>query len=212
VPFWDADDLQDGVNEALRVWAMLTGAWRKTVVVPTVPQDPVVPIPGTITYATRISWRGYQLEPTTLRDLDFGRVRWQTENTASGGRVPRKVTCWAPMGLSLVAIWPSDATGGDPLEVSGVVALDEVGVGDSIDIGEEDLHVLAGFVLHICAFKEGGSRWQGTQTFRQEMMRAAAKRNDRLLRSKWFRRSMGLDRRHRAVAAGMEIAGGISGN
>lgn len=207
VPFWTLADAKDAINEALRVWAMLTGAWKQRVVVPTIPNDPFISLPGLLTYRMRLEWAGYPLSSSSLSDLDNGRIDWQTETTASGGDVPATVQLWAPAGLTLLVIWPADAVGGNPLVVDGLSVLDEVDVGSTIDLGDEDFHVLVGYALHVCAFREGGPRWRATQNYYQDFLMAAGQRNDALRRLAWYRRLMGLDRR---PLAAQPAAGGSS--
>jgi len=208
VPFWTATEATRALNEALRVWNMLTGEWKARVVVPMVPYDPWVPLPGTIVFGFRCSWRSRPLVPTTLASLDDGVPSWRTDSTASGGRVPSRPITWAPAGLSLLAVWPSDAVGGDVLACDGIAQTPVLAApADVLDLGDETLNVLLGYALHHLAFKEGGPRFAATIPLYQAFLKAALERNAELGESRLFRRHAGLDLR----PAGARVEGAADG-
>lgn len=198
VPFWTATESTFALNEAFRIWNMLTGVWKgsATVVTPTVSPSPWLAVPSGIMYPIRMTWAstGYSLGRSSIGDLDNGRVNWEAENTATGGSVPNKVKVFAPAGLTLFAIWPYDAVGGNRINVEGVVYAPQlVNPTDTVDINNDSLQPILGYALHYAAFKEGGARWAATQGYYKEFLLAAMDQNDRLATSALFRKAAGLD-------------------
>src|SRR3972149_3577940 len=164
VPFWTGEEARLAINEALRVWSGLTGMWRQRLTLPTVPNDPWLPIPGTLVLRTRVELGGMALQRVSLAQLQYARAAWQSETTASGGGVPTSVKVWAAAGLSLIAFWPADAAGNTSILVDGVAQTPVlVNGGDYIDLGDEELGVLLGFALHLLAFKAPDQVFQSTQ-------------------------------------------------
>lgn len=194
--FWTADEARLAINEALRLWNLLTGRWRRRVTVTILPADVRVSLPSTLTYGMRVRTPdGLPLNPTSLTELDLAQPQWRQERTTDGGGIPTRPTDWAPESLTSIVIWPTTLAGGT-LEIDGVadtpVLVDDA---DWVDLGDEHLIPLADFALHVLAFKEGGPRWAATRPAWTGLLQAAAQENTRLKASQVFRRIAGLDRR-----------------
>lgn len=198
--FWRDTEVNQLIQEALRVWNTLTGYWRTRVATEkTVANQVWYTVPGTITSAMRMEWNGKPLAPTSLYDLDFGRPNWEGETTTSGGSVPSEPQMWTPAGLTLVAIWPADAVAQDSLVYDGVAATPILSVDDAyIDIGREELTYLLDYIQHIAVFKEGGAEFEATLPLMQEFLQGAAEKNAQLRANARFREWMGIHTDERA--------------
>jgi hypothetical protein len=193
----DRTDESLAINEALRLWNLLTGRWRRTIQLAVVANQIEYTLPSTMTYSMRVALGTIPVHPTSYLELDLARPTWRTETTASGGGVPTAITLWAPLSLKQIAVWPADALGApQPLIVEGVsdtpVLLQDA---DTVDLGEEDQDDLVEFALHVVAFKEGGPRWRATRPALVTLLQAAAQENGRLKANQAFRRYAGLDLR-----------------
>jgi len=195
--FWSAEEARLALNEALRLWNLLTGRWRRTILLSTVINQIEYTLPSTLTYGMRVAYQTSPLQPSNYWDLDLGRPAWRNETTTSGGDVPTVPTLWAPLSLTQIGIWPADAAAVvNALSVDGVsdtpVLLQDA---DTVDLGEEDQDYLVDFALHVVAFKEAGPRWRATVPFFRGLLQAAAEENGRLKANQAFRRYAGLDQR-----------------
>ena len=196
--FWTPEEARLGMNEALRDWNLLTGAWRRRITLSTAAATPEVDLAATLTFAMRVRLStGQPLHPASIAELDLGNPQWRLQTTASGGSVPTAPLFWAPVSLTQIAIWPSTAgVGVNNLLVDGVAATPVlVELGDTVDIGDEELDILVDYAVHCVAFKEGGPRWKATKPFFQTFLQAAAERNSLLKTKQAFRRIAGLDRK-----------------
>lgn len=203
VVFWTPEEARIALNEALRDWNLLTGRWRRRILLSPlapvlgVPQTDLA-LPATMVYGMRLALvTGQPLHPSSILELDLARPSWRSETTTSGGDVPTRPRIWAPISLRQIAIWPASAV----LLTNGIAA-DGVAntpvlveLGDTVDIGEEVVDVLLDMALHNAAFKEGGPRWRATLGSFQAFLVAAAAENGLLKTNQKFRRWAGLDRR-----------------
>lgn len=193
VPYWTEAEGTLAINEALRVWSMLTGVWKERVSVSTT-TSPWLAVPSPLYYNVRMQFAGAPLGRSSVGDLDNGRPGWEIESTTTGGDVPTTPKMFAPAGLQLFAIWPADASGSNTVEVDGVVEAPTLSaLTDYIDINNASIQPILGYALHYLAFKEGGVRWAATQKYYKEFLLAAVDQNDRLATSALFRKAMGLD-------------------
>lgn len=193
-PFWVPAQKIAAINEALRVWNMLTGMWKAPVTLPTTAGTVWYSVPSTMVYDTRMEFNGRPMDPESLNGMDNGRDGWEGESTVTGSDVPTRPTLWIPAGLNLFAIWPRDAVGGNSLLLDGVRRTPVLSAdADFIDIGQAELDALLGECVHILAFSEAGQRWAATQQLHKNFLIAAAEQNARLNASVFFRNAMGLD-------------------
>lgn len=190
VPFYDTEDLDRAINEALRLWNAITGYWRVRITAVSAPSDPLLPIPGTLVQRTQITYQGRTFgPPVSLEELSKLQPNWWLERTDSGGAVPTRPTLWAPIGLSLVAIWPAPASGNAHFDVDGIrqtpVLTDPA---DFVDIGDEEISILLGYAIHAASVKAGAVFVERTKKYRLQFLAAAALRNGRMLSQQWYRK------------------------
>jgi hypothetical protein len=203
VVFWTPEEARLAVNETLRDWNLLTGRWRRRLLLSTV--APVAGVPtveyplgATMTYGMRVALvSGPPLIPSSIFEFDLGRPTWRNETVTTGGDVPTRPILWAPVSLQRIAIWPATATAGvSDLLVDGVantpVLVEDA---DLIDCGEEIVDLLTDYAVHVLAFKEAGPRWRATTPFFQAFLQAAAVENELLKTNQKYKRFAGLDRR-----------------
>jgi hypothetical protein len=194
-PYWVTEEATLALNEGLQTWNLLTGRWKRRVILETA----VAPayawdygLPDAITYRTRVTFNGAPLTPSAIGDLNMGRPSWQTETTLTGGDVPDRPTVWVPVSLQLIYIWPADGVGHNALTIDGVADTPVlVNPGDYVDLGEDDLSVLLGFALHVASFKKGGPWFAATFPYYQAFLKAAAAENQIITTALFYRRAMG---------------------
>lgn len=193
VPFWTEAEAGLAINEALLLWGLLTGRWKRRVQIATTAGNFDYGLPASLVFNMRVAWNEQPLSPASLEDFDNGRPNWRIETTASGGDVPTQPTLWAPVSLALIYIWPADADGHNSLTVDGVSATPQLVLdADYVDLAEADLSVLLGCALHLVGFKKGGPWFQATLPYFVAFLRAAAEENSLITTSQAYRRFMGL--------------------
>lgn len=193
VPFWTSDEATLAINESLRMWNLLTGMWKQTIVVTTAEGDQFVTIPGTITYNMRAMFNGRGLEPASLMEMDSGYPNWEGQLTSDGGSVPTTVKQWIPIGLNLIAIWPGDGVGQNSLTIDGVSSTPIlVGDDDFVDVPPSEINTLLGYALHVASFKDL-ARWPLTYEYYKNFVKAAGSYNSKLSASALYRQILGLD-------------------
>lgn len=192
--FWSDSQATDAINEALLTYGMLTGRWKRRVLLSTTARQYELALPTTMVYRMRLAWNNYPLSPTTLEGLDLGRPNWRQETVEDGGSVPSRPTLWAPVSLMLVYIWPMDVSNHNSFLVDGVSATPTLTAdGDYVDLAEADVSVLLGFALHVLTFKKGGPAFAATQPLFKAFLEAAAVENSLITTSAWYRKFAGLD-------------------
>lgn len=193
--FWTAEEARLAINEALRIYSLLTGFWKRRVPpIPTVANQVFYFVPGALTVNLRMTFNLLNMTIGSLSEYDNGCPNWQSETTASGGDVPTRPMAYIPVGLTQFAIWPADAAGGGSLLLDGVAATPVlIAPTDYLDLGQEEITILLGEALHIVAFKERGPRWAATAVKHQAFLAACADRNKRLATNAYFRKFLGLD-------------------
>jgi hypothetical protein len=200
VPFWTAEEARLAINEGLRIWNLLVAQWKGRVVVPTVANQVWYQTPAGILFPLRMDIGTTPLVQTTFYDMDLGEPNWEAETTATGGSVPGTVTLWIPAGFTLFAIWPADPTGALQLSVDGIVPAPILVLPtDFLDLGDEEVHVLLGYALHVLAFKVGGPVFTDTFPLYKAFIAHAAMKNDRLLQVKAFRQLLGIQSKQDSV-------------
>ena len=189
-PFWTADQSRRAINEALRIWNVLTGTWRARFTYPTVPSAPYMPLSGGVVKAIRVSLAGATLDPGSIDGFDMGLPNWEG--------VPGTPRYWAPVSLTLIALAPPPAFGlaGANAVVVDVIAPAPilVNAGDFLDLGSEELSTLLGYALHVLAQSQGLEALKATHPLYLAFFRAAALRNAVLSASSFYRGLLGLDR------------------
>jgi hypothetical protein len=187
-PFWTQPEQTALINESLRTWSCLTGQWKQRVLLTTQPNLPYYSLAGSLTFGMHLEFGSTSLIQSSVINWDKGYPYWEGRPDPNG---PQE---WAPIGISLIAIRPTDAVGGRTIVVDGVAAAPIlVKPTDFIDIGDEEFSALVGYQQYLAAFKEGGEEFQSALPLHTAFLKAAATKNEKLLSSALFRRSMGLD-------------------
>jgi hypothetical protein len=197
VVFWTPEEARLAINEALRDWNLLTGRWRTRVTLPVTAGVPEVPLPSALTYGMRVTTdTGWPLIPSSISELDLGQPTWRSQIACRPG-APIRPTVWAPVSLTLIAIWPSfPCTLPAALIADGVLRTPVLTLPtDVVDLGEEIVDIVTDMALHVAAFKEAGDRWRATRPYFEAFLRAAAEENSLLKTHQAYRRYAGLDRR-----------------
>lgn len=83
-PFWTTDEAKAAINEALLTWGMLTGRWKRRVVLETTANTHELALPSTLVYRARVLFNGKPLDVDSRFGLDHARPNWRRETTASG--------------------------------------------------------------------------------------------------------------------------------
>jgi len=179
VPFWTVVDADLAINDALRVWAVLTGYWRYTASATQVGNDPWITLAAPLAQGVRLSVGNYALEPTTLEGLDHGSPVWQSARGTPA--------VWAPVDLQTIVVAPASA-------VNLLIAVDGlretpvlIAPGDFVQLGAEEQSAVLDYALHAAAFKMGAVFLQATQPHYDRFAYAAGLRNGQLLESLAFR-------------------------
>ena len=187
--FFRTDEATRILQEAFRIFNCLTGFWRDRIDMGfTVAGQHWYSVPTGLTYIYRVEVNQVVMQATTLYDLDYGQMTWETE-TATGTDLPQ---AFAPAGVNLFALWPASSGGGESLIVEGVTPaplLTNVGF---VNLGQDELESILDEALHIAQFKEGGQEFEASQEVHKEFLREAAERNGVLMTSAKFRGWMGL--------------------
>lgn len=184
-PFWTDADANNAINHALRVWNLLTSYWRRRIVVPNQPNDPLVSIPGTLVQQTAITWQGRSMVGVSVEELHLLAPNWWHARAGDSGH-PSRPLFWAPAGLNLIEIYPASAAQGS-LEVDGVRATPVLTTdGALVDIGPEELDTLVGYMLHVVALKAGAAFLERTKPQLEAFIQAAATRNHLLKLTRWY--------------------------
>lgn len=208
-PFWTTEEARLALNEALSFWQLLTGYWYAAEDVQILAGDPFFATSAAILFRTRVTYQGLPLADSSLTDLFRGRPNWWTETTADGGDVPTRPTVWAPMSLTLLAVWPQPA-GIATLTVQGLSRTPVLAAeADPVDIEDGIVDHILGYALHVLTFKEGWARFAGTTVAMQEFLKAAGEENGQLTASGAYRQYLGLDQaKHLRPTRGKSRLGG----
>lgn len=203
-PWWEGDEDRSAFNEALLVWNLLTGYWKRRETLATVADQSVYTLSASMLYRTRITFNNLPLTSSSREDLNRSRYQWRGDTTLTGRPVPSRPMVFAPISLRTFYLWPKDAVGSNLLTIDGVAATPTiVEDGDTIDAGEELLTTLLGYSLHALTFKKGGPAFQSTLPLFQTFLHEAAEVNDQIKTGSVYRRIMGLDRRDLKPLRGM---------
>ena len=199
--FWSDQELQDAINEAIRIFQLATGFWSDRYTLTTVARRVIYNtsliqdangVPQ-ILMPVRILHNSIPLSPTSVSDMDNGFPGWQlqTTNTSGLSTVP---LLWGPMGLNKFFIWPADYAGSTGLQIDAmkrapVLTSDS----DYIDIDSTMVPPILDLIQHTLSFKRSGPAFRSTVTLLQSFFKNAAMRNDHLKVVEPFRSYMGED-------------------
>lgn len=193
VPFWTDTEATLALNEALRIWNLCTGQWRRRVQIATRADDQYVSLPAPMLWPMHVEWNGRPLTKAGQTELGHGKPGWQAQRTTDGGAVPSRVEVWSPVSLGLITIWPIDGAGTGTLTIDGVANTPVLALaGDFVDISDAQLNALTDYGLHYLAFKQPGAL-QGTLPLRRRFFAAAGDQNALFRASALYRTVMSGD-------------------
>jgi hypothetical protein len=182
--FWTEQEFKDAINEAIRIWQVMTGDWTEFLST-VVSSGNTYNVPRQICSLTRISINDVGLPMTALPEQDYGNPGWQgTTGTAR---------YWAPSGVNLADIIPAPTSGTiswQGLQEAPVLTTDS----DFINIGDQELVAMLGYCLHYLSFKEGTTEAKATLPMLQEMLKAAGEANAELRATNMYKKFMGIYR------------------
>lgn len=178
--FWPSAEVNWAINEALRVWNVLTLHEKSLGTDTPAATFHSGAAGGTgITAVLGIASADTTLDPTDLFTQDEAEPDW--ENTAA--TLP---TQWIPVGLADFGFNPpSDGTTltFTYLDAKTVPTAD----GDYIQLGEEDIPALLDYIAFILTIKEGGQELQDAVPLMQRFLTAASNYNRRLENFKTYK-------------------------
>lgn len=194
-PFWTDPEIDAAINEVFRWWNLFTGQWRRVDNLVSVAGEHFYDLTSTLTWAARVTFRDRPLALSSLVDLDYGRVNWQSETGGSGAAgVPALPTLWAPVGIRTIALWPAPPANGELFTVDGVAETPFlVNNADWVDLGQEEYDIFHGECLYLLAIKEAGPRFQACAPSHKDFLERAMEKNQQLKASSVFRRFTGID-------------------
>lgn len=142
--FWAAAEKRNAINEAIRVWAVMTGQWSKRFQVNTVAGQRFYDVPKQIVSLQRVRYNsGTILYQSSVTEMDYGFNNWMQSATGT----PQ---VWAPVGLDLFVINPP-AAAGNVLYVEGIALAPAMGAGgDFADIGDEEISRILDYAHTYC--------------------------------------------------------------
>lgn len=187
-------EIQEAINEALRVFQLGTGYWRSRASVPTVAKRCVYALPAGAITPLRLCYNTAPLDVASVFDIDNAYPGWQSQTTLTA-KAPNAPTLWGPFGApNLFFIWPADAAGSNTLQLD-YIAVTPVLVNqtDYVSIDSSMLQPIVDYCNHVLSFKRGGQVFLATMPMLQSFMRAMADRNSMLRASDAFKGLLGND-------------------
>ena len=189
--FWTEEEKLFALNEALRVWQCLTGQWGMQMIL-TIPSGVVFhSVPRQFASLLRVTRSLGQvalpdapLQLISLEELNTGFPDWQSTTGTP--------LYWAPAGVNSFALYPYPSAE-TRLNLFGYIDLLTVGLGDYINIGNEELTRVLDYGRHYLSFKEGMSSLQASSEALTRLAEAASFKNARIENTEMFKKWMGLE-------------------
>lgn len=186
-PFWTEPAARRAINEALRIYNVLTGRWHLNMPVFTAPADPYVALQGSTVRPLRVLNGTAPLIPSSLVALDHYFPNWEG--------VVGTPTYWAPVTLTTIAIYPVPAAQMTlRVDVYAPTPIFPDGSGIYLNLGSEELSTILGYAFHVLSQSQGVAALQATLPHYQAMLTAGATVNTHLAASAFYRKVLGLDR------------------
>jgi hypothetical protein len=182
--FWTEPEKRYAINEAIRVWAVMTGQWSKRFSIPTQAGQRFYPVPKQLVSLQRMRYDNTPMYQASMAELDYGYSNWQS----SANGTP---SVWTPIGFDLFAINPP-AAAGHTLWLEGIALAPFLIGNDDINIGDEEVNRILDYAHSYGAFKEGGQEFDETQPLMENFASACVERNQRLLATGIFKKYLGL--------------------
>ena len=192
--FYVDAELTLALNEALRLWNLYTGTWRRRVthlLQPT--SDNYFALPQTLVFPMRMEVNGTPMAKSALHDLDHGQPGWEGQIIGQAN-IPSSPQVWAPVSPTLIAYWPRVITTAFTVTVDGVSATPIlVSDSDTVDLNESRHGVLLDYAKHYLTLKRGGTDMEQSAPALQALLVAAADENELFKESSFFRWAMARD-------------------
>lgn len=153
--FYPVSDVDDAINEGLRILNCWTGWYQQTVGFPqlSIPKRFFYDIPSPIIIPLNVKWDRKGLDKSSLTDACMTTREVLTRTSAVDGP-PRY---WVPLGLRKLAIIPADATGGRYMEVTGIANPPKLAnASDSFSLSDEYTDAIEDGAFMALVLKEGG--------------------------------------------------------
>lgn len=187
--FWTDTEINLYINEALRVWNVLTGYQKNT--------EGVALTGGSVNFhaktefmttgiiVQRIETSNIHLDPITLKELNHLSPTWY-------GQVASTTSNWMHVGLNNIALYkaPSSTFSATTyfIDTSPIPSLD----GDYIQVGEEDMAAIIDYITFIAKIKESGKEFQESVALLQNFLKQASKYNAKVIQTSLYKKVMGL--------------------
>jgi len=197
--FWSTSEINAYINEALRVWNVLTGYNREVYSAVSVPTNQAVYTMAELTgssnplFILRIEANASNTTISGINLAELGHLTptWFTTAAASTQEF------WSQVGQNNVVLYPKPS--GTPALNTYAVDLAEIPTadGDYIQVSEEDMTAIVDYAVFIARLKESGSEFQESSKLLQSFLQAAARYNAQILQTALYRKVMGLPNQQR---------------
>lgn len=197
--FWNTDELNAGINEAVSIWQLLTGEKVVTITqtlastTENLQNVSTVHANGKVLSVLRVApSSGVSYREMSPYELDQGFYGWRTATAASTTQRPEY---WAPLGVNKFFVYPR--TGATNQTLSLLAYSDNtplVSDGSYLDMDEAALSKVLGLAHALLSFKEGVP--EGTdsaQPLKEMLQLAAASKNSEVTKFALYRNYMGQD-------------------
>lgn len=200
--FWDQRlEIPIYINEALRIWNLMTGQWKDRFTYLTVANQIFYSVSANFLKVMRVTFNELPLDVTSLFSLDNGRPGWQMDSSTPES--------WFPVGLTQIGLHPADSAGANSLMVEGLIKAPVLTLDtDYLDLGEWQVQALLDYAQHVACFKQGGDEFKMTQPLLQSFVKAAGIQNSKFQQSALYRRFMGIDMDEQQRPVFKEVSGG----
>ena len=191
--FWSSTELNAYINEALRVWNILTGYQRAfyTISIPSQTYYVTTTAVSANTIAVQRIDNGIgtavttHLDPLTLEGLSNMVPNYQSTPTGVA-------TSWVQLGLNNFILYPIPTSSFN----TTVYTLDRMTIpasdGDFIQVGEEDMAAIVDYIVFIARLKESGSEFTESVALLKNFLLQAAKYNSKIINSALYKRIIGV--------------------
>lgn len=203
--YWVNTELDNAIQESLRMWNLLTGDWCGRIVIPTVAGAHWLMLPATLLVGMRVEYREKPVQQTSTFELDHGKPNWENESGA-------QVKFWAPVALNMIALSPAPATTDHALTIDGITQtplLSSLGENDVIDLDPGHYETLLNYARHLLLLKLGGREFTESLAARKALWDDATSDNQRMQAASPYRRMEGavLDNTQHPLYVGQKKAG-----
>ncbi len=179
--YWAEQEYLYAINEALRFWQALTGDLTATIYVGSANLDGAwLEVPRQLIGVNRVSVAGRPLAQEELGSIDYSRPNWETSTGT-----PK---LWIPDGTTRIGIFPRPST---PVVflLEGPAEANNLGVGDFVNLGNEELTDILDYCLHYLSIKEGSPEMDSTMSGMKQLVLAGAERNQQLRKTNLFKKA-----------------------